>query len=77
MKANPRGDWLIADVQRLCDQLGMELKKPSNGSHYKVVGRDGKPLVIPANKPIKPVYIKALVGWAMEHCREADEEETP
>jgi hypothetical protein len=73
MRENPRANWTIADVATLCEQLGMELRKPTSGSHFKVVRNGGYPLTIPARRPIKPIYIRALVGWALEHCREADE----
>lgn len=69
MRANPRKDWQIKDIEKLCDQLGMELRPPSKGSHFKVCSpyiRDI--LTIPAKRPIKPFYIKSLVSFADAHC---------
>jgi len=63
MRANPRGNWTIADIERLCRRSGLTITAPRRGSHYKV--RDpgsGTTLTIPARRPIKPVYIRALVA---------------
>ena len=67
MRANPR-DWRIEDVETVCAAFGVELEPPrGGGSHWKV--RDllgaGTP-IIPAHKPINPVYIRKLVAL-LEH----------
>jgi hypothetical protein len=67
MMANPAADWTIADVERLCRSYGIACEPPSNGSHYSlkhpsVSGR----LTIPARRPIKPVYIRLLIGMIEE-----------
>jgi antitoxin HicB len=36
MRANPAGDWTIADVEALCWEHGVQCIPPSGGSHYKV-----------------------------------------
>lgn len=65
MRANPRADWTIADVERLCRACGLTITSPRSGSHYKVRDRQGgATLTIPARRPIKPVYIRALVALA-------------
>jgi hypothetical protein len=65
MRANPRADWTIADVERLCRRCGLTITPPRGGSHYKVRDADsGATLTIPARRPIKPVYIRALVAVA-------------
>jgi hypothetical protein len=57
MRANPRGDWRIADVIALCAEFGVFCEAPrGGGSHYKI----GHPklaqkLTIPSKRPIKPV----------------------
>jgi hypothetical protein len=62
MRRNPRDDWTIKDVERLCRENGLACTPPrGGGSHYKVSGH-GTTLTIPARRPIKPVYIKAFVG---------------
>jgi hypothetical protein len=63
MRDNPR-DWRIEDVDALCRSVGAACDPPRNGSHYKVkhVSR-AEILTIPAHRPIKPVYIRALVAF--------------
>lgn len=68
MRANPRGDWQIRDVERLCHETGMQLVPPGSGSHFKVYSdhlRDV--LTIPAHRPIKPPYIRNLVSYCDSH----------
>jgi hypothetical protein len=65
MRANPRADWTIADVERLCRACGLTMTAPRRGSHYKVRGpKSDAMLTIPARRPIKAVYIRALVTLA-------------
>lgn len=67
MRANPKGDWRITDVERACREVGAQFIRPKAGSHFKV--RDpgtGRKLPIPARKPIKPVYIVYLVAMLDE-----------
>ncbi len=67
MRANPKADWQIGDVERACREAGVDCMKPANGSHYKI-GRPkgGRRLTIPARRPIKPVYIVMLVQFLDE-----------
>src|SRR5882762_9969913 len=58
-----QADWTIADVERLGREVGLTVTPPRRGSHYKV--RDpggGTTLTIPARRPIKAIYIRALVA---------------
>lgn len=73
MGDNPTGDWSIKDVKTLCNQVGLSLKPPSNGSHYKVSSDilHGMPTV-PSKRPIKPVYIRQLVSFAKAHIAARD-----
>jgi len=65
MRANPQANWTITDVERLCRACGLTITPPRRGSHYKVRDpRGGATLTIPARRPIKPVYIRALVALA-------------
>jgi hypothetical protein len=68
MHRNPRGDWRINDVERLCWNNGLECEPPrGGGSHYKVSDPHGSfSLTVPARRPIKPVYIRALVGFILQ-----------
>jgi hypothetical protein len=65
MRANPQADWTIADIERLCRACRLTITSPRRGSHYKV--RDpsrGTTLTVPARRPIKAVYIRALIALA-------------
>ena len=70
MRRNPR-DWRIGDVEQVCRSNGVQCTPPRTGSHYKVK-HDSFPefLVVPARRPIKPVYIRALVRF-IDAVREA------
>jgi hypothetical protein len=68
MRSNPRADWKIKDIEKLCSQTGLSFEPPSHGSHFKVFSqhlRDA--LTIPARRPIKPPYIRNLVSYADAH----------
>jgi len=68
MRANPRGQWRIEDVERLCREVGLDLHAPSRGSHYKVVSVYLADVVtIPFKRPIKAPYIRTLVSFADAH----------
>ena len=63
MRSNPR-DWRIGDVASVCRAAGVACTPPRKGSHYKVKHDDAATiLTIPAHRPIKPVYIRALVRF--------------
>ena len=66
MRANPR-DWRIEDAEAVCRANGVTCTPPRAGSHYKVKHADVvEILTIPAHRPIKPVYIRALVRFIDE-----------
>lgn len=61
MRQNPR-DWRIEDAETVCRAFGVLCARPPAGSHYKVKDQRGqRMLVVPAHRPIKPVYIELLV----------------
>ena len=63
MRANPR-DWRMDDVVRACQIAGATCTPPRKGSHYKVKHeRATEILTIPAHRPVKPVYIRALIRF--------------
>lgn len=71
MRANPR-DWRIEDVVTLCVAYDIACRAPAKGSHYKVKhGSLAHVLTIPAHRPIKPAYIRALVALVDAVRREA------
>lgn len=61
MRTNPR-DWRIDDVEQIAHTFGCTCSAPRRGSHYKV-GHSAveEILTIPAQRPIKPCYIRNLV----------------
>jgi hypothetical protein len=76
MRSNPRADWDINSVRTLCDQHGITLLPPSNGSHYKAKSPHLNGLLtIPAKRPIKAPYIRSLVSMIDAHieCARATE----
>ena len=58
----------MKDIETLCNQVGLSLKPPAHGSHYKVLSDilHGSPTV-PYRRSIKPVYIKEIVSFAKAH----------
>lgn len=68
MRDNPRDDWTIGDVEKVCIAEGLDLRKPSSGSHHVVVSaRLRDVLTIPHKRPIKARYIALLVSYAGAH----------
>ncbi len=63
MRANPKGDWTIEDVERVCRRFGLACSAPKRGDHYKV-SHPAIPeiLTIPAQRPIRPIYIRRLIA---------------
>ena len=63
MRANPRGDWHVGQVERVCRRYGLTCAPPKRGDHDKV-SHPSLPeiLTIPARRPIKPVYIRRFVA---------------
>jgi hypothetical protein len=76
MRENPKNDWKIKDVTALCASEGLRFRD-GKGSHVVVSSsylRDS--LTVPARRPIKPYYIKELVGFVdahREHKKESDD----
>lgn len=72
MRDNPRGDWTINDVERVCRayaEHGVRITAPTRGSHYKVRHPAAlEILTIPAHRPIKPIYITRLVDFIDTVC---------
>jgi len=61
MRKNPR-DWRIESLETVAKRFGIVVRKPP-GSH--VVFHHGASVLevsVPANRPIKPVYIKQFLA---------------
>ncbi|MGY6411854.1 MAG: hypothetical protein ACXIUV_12640 [Alkalilacustris sp.] len=68
MRANPKADWTIQDVETLARQEGLKVRNPTGGSHYAVYSDELRdPAIVPARRPIKPFYIRMLVGYVDAH----------
>ncbi|MFN3388991.1 MAG: type II toxin-antitoxin system HicA family toxin [Allosphingosinicella sp.] len=75
MRANPR-DWRIEDVETLCRAFGLDLDRPSGGSHYGVSDPTQEHHVtVPFGRPVKPVYVRALVRY-VDAVRAAREDQS-
>ena len=60
MRNNPR-DWRIDDLKKLADRFGIDWRNEGGSHHvfsYPSVDDD---VCIPANRPIKPVYVRQFV----------------
>ncbi|MEM7478210.1 MAG: hypothetical protein AAF483_24755 [Planctomycetota bacterium] len=77
MRSNPQKDWQINDVEKLAKEVDLIFSPPSNGSHYKISSEHlDKIETIPAKRPIKPVYIRLLVGLCDEHVSRQKKQKT-
>ena len=64
MQRNPRDDFHIDDVISLCRANGVSCEAPTRGSHYAIRhASQAAILTVPARRPVKPVYIRALVAY--------------
>ena len=65
MRSNPRGDWTLRDIERVCLEYDVTCAPPKGGgSHYKISDRRIPwILTVPFRRPIKPVYIRKLVAF--------------
>ncbi|MBY7649789.1 MAG: hypothetical protein C4617_04805 [Candidatus Liberibacter europaeus] len=68
MKANPKGNWRLEDVKKVCEVTTLKMSPPKRGSHYKVSSPYLRNhLTIPYAKPIHKIYIKAFVNLCNAH----------
>lgn len=62
MRANPRDDWKIEHIEKVCNGAGVTLTPPTRGSHYKVSHPEIQEiLTIPNRNPLKQLYVKKFV----------------
>ncbi|MGZ3196184.1 MAG: type II toxin-antitoxin system HicA family toxin [Croceibacterium sp.] len=67
MRANPKDDWTISDVQSLCRGFDITCEKPDGTSHFTVSdATQDQILTVVAARPILPIYIKKLVAFVDE-----------
>ncbi len=65
MRRNPKADWTIDDVKKVCARNDVACVPPrGGGGHYKVSHpRITHILTVPFRRPIKPLYIELLVDF--------------
>jgi hypothetical protein len=64
MRRNPRADGRIEQLKAIADRYGVAHRQPGT-SHVTFRPPHGEKLTLPAQRPIKPVYIRkflALIG---------------
>jgi hypothetical protein len=59
LKANPKGDWKISDLQSLAERYRIDYRQP--GTSHVTFSCEKGCLTVPAHKPIKAIYIKKFV----------------
>jgi hypothetical protein len=69
MRHNPRADWRIEQLRTVADQYGIPHRQPGT-SHVTFRPPRGDKLTVPAQRPIKAVYIRNFL--AMLEALEAD-----
>jgi hypothetical protein len=62
MRRNPR-DWRIEDLKVVADSLGIDHDQHGT-SHVVFRHAEAGRLSVPANRPIKPVYVRLFVDLA-------------
>lgn len=66
MRANPKGDWKIADLEAVATSCGMMVRK-SGGSHAVFSHPDvALRVTVPARRSIKPVYVRQFIDLVDE-----------
>jgi hypothetical protein len=65
MRANPQANYTINDVERFCREYGLTIFAPRHGYHYKYLYPASETtLTILARRPVRAIYIRALVAVA-------------
>ena len=59
---NNSKDWNIADLEVIAEQFGVKVRK-GKGSHVTFTHSQWIDiLTVPANRPIKPIYVKKFIS---------------
>jgi hypothetical protein len=70
MRNNPKGDWRIEQLKAIADRYGIAHRQPGT-SHVTFRPPRGDKLTVPAQRPIKPVYVRRFL--AMLEALESDD----
>lgn len=72
MRANPKDDWNIKDIETVANSLGIDVFPGSKHFAASSPLLHGQ-LTIPAKRPIKPFYIRNFVEMCDAHVRAAED----
>jgi hypothetical protein len=61
MRRNPRADWRIDQLKAIADRYGIAHRQPGT-SHVTFRPPHGEKLTVPAERPVKPVYIRKFLA---------------
>lgn len=61
LRRNPRADWRIEQLKTIADRYGISYRQPGT-SHVTFRSPRGDKLTVPAQRPIKPVYIRQFLA---------------
>jgi len=61
MRRNPRADWRIEQLKAIADRCGVAHRQPGT-SHVTFRPPRGEKLTVPAQRPIKPVYVRKFLA---------------
>jgi len=64
MRNNPK-DWRIEQLKTVARAHEIEWRQRGT-SHVVFIRQDGRTLPVPANRPIKPIYIKKFVEFVSD-----------
>jgi len=61
MRRNPRADWRIEQLKAIADRFGVAHRQPGT-SHVTFRPPRGEKLTVPAQRAIKPVYVRKFLA---------------
>jgi hypothetical protein len=61
MRRNPQGDWRIEQLKTLAERYGIDHRQQRT-SHVTFRSRRGVKLTVPAERPVKAVYIRKFMA---------------
>jgi predicted RNA binding protein YcfA (HicA-like mRNA interferase family) len=73
MRRNPR-DWRIEDLEALAARFGLGVRKPGGSHAIFFHEASGQQLSVPAKRPIKPIYVTALIALLDDIVKDEQDE---
>jgi len=61
MRRNPKADWRIEQLKAIADRYGVAHRQQGS-SHVTFRPPRGEKLTVPAQRPIKPVYVRKFLA---------------